>query len=320
MPVSALKYYCTFGSPMPTRSWNDPNAKYKYGFNGKEKDNEINVDGGDYDFGSRIYDSRLGRWLALDPLMYEYPNLSTYNFANNSPIFLVDCDGKRILIHYIDCDGNPRTYPYKSKLMVPDNDFVKQAIVALDYDCKSRAGRRTIERAMKLVEDVNIIEYDPKNEDHNPTSKKVQSRMNTYMPYKLDKEDNLEMNAGQPIKVNQILWNPKVKMEILLDDGKTSAGGTQSAAVGVAHEIKHFVRSISRQWRYYWGQTSYSDNSKNKKYTKPEERRVIRWERRLVKQLGDGEMKRYNHFGRDIPNKNVTDHEGAHTTTSKNSE
>ena len=63
MDCKCFQYYTTFGSPMPMRTWSDPNAKYKYGFNGKEKDNEVNVDGGDYDFGARIYDSRLGRWL-----------------------------------------------------------------------------------------------------------------------------------------------------------------------------------------------------------------------------------------------------------------
>ena len=63
-----LSDYPTFGSPMPIRQWNDPNSKYKYGFNGMENDDDINVDGGSYDFGGRIYDSRLGRWLSLDPL------------------------------------------------------------------------------------------------------------------------------------------------------------------------------------------------------------------------------------------------------------
>ncbi len=90
MPVSAHTYYCTFGSPMPNRSWNDPNAKYKYGFNGKEKDNEINVDGGDYDFGARIYNSRLGRWLSFDKYN-QFEN--NYIGINNNPISQFDIDG-----------------------------------------------------------------------------------------------------------------------------------------------------------------------------------------------------------------------------------
>jgi RHS repeat-associated protein len=70
---------------------------YRYGFNGKEKDNEIKGDGNNLDFGARIYDSRLGRWLSLDPLQEKYPSLSPYNFCANNPIMYVDPDGKKII-------------------------------------------------------------------------------------------------------------------------------------------------------------------------------------------------------------------------------
>ena len=83
---------------MPNRQWSDPNIKYKYGFNGKEKDDDITVNGGSYDFGSRIYDSRLGRFLSIDPLYYKDINISAYCFANNSPIGLIDFDGKFAII------------------------------------------------------------------------------------------------------------------------------------------------------------------------------------------------------------------------------
>ena len=58
-----------------------------------EKDNEINVNGGDYDFGARIYDSRLGRFLSIDPFIQKYPMLSSYCFAANTPIRLIDVFG-----------------------------------------------------------------------------------------------------------------------------------------------------------------------------------------------------------------------------------
>ena len=37
-------------------------------FSCKEKDKETTVGEGSYDFGARIYDSRLGRWLTSIPL------------------------------------------------------------------------------------------------------------------------------------------------------------------------------------------------------------------------------------------------------------
>ncbi len=71
---------------------------YRYGFNGMEKDDEAKGAGNSYDFGARMYDSRLGRWLTIDPLAGKYPSLSTYNFVANSPLVFVDPDGKDLIV------------------------------------------------------------------------------------------------------------------------------------------------------------------------------------------------------------------------------
>ena len=88
--ASSNDYY-PFGSPMPGRQFN--NGSYRYGFNGKENDNEVKGTGNSLDFGERIYDSRLARFLSLDPLIMKYPMLSPYCFAANSPIRFIDFDG-----------------------------------------------------------------------------------------------------------------------------------------------------------------------------------------------------------------------------------
>ena len=69
-------------------------SSYRYGFNGMEKDNSIKGEGNSLDFGARIYDPRLGRWLALDPLMAEFPSQTPYHYTSNSPIGKVDVGGK----------------------------------------------------------------------------------------------------------------------------------------------------------------------------------------------------------------------------------
>lgn len=46
---------------------------YRYGFNGKENDNEVKGSGNQYDYGFRIYDPRIGRFLSTDPLFKTYP-------------------------------------------------------------------------------------------------------------------------------------------------------------------------------------------------------------------------------------------------------
>src|SRR5215218_851944 len=66
---------------------------YRYGFNGKEDDNEVKGDGNQVAFEARIYDPRLGRFQSSDPLEKKYPFQSTYVFAANNPIKLIDVLG-----------------------------------------------------------------------------------------------------------------------------------------------------------------------------------------------------------------------------------
>jgi len=69
---------------------------HRYGFNGKEidKGEEGMVGGGStYDYGFRIYNPSLGKFLSVDPLTASYPWFTPYQFAGNMPIWAVDLDG-----------------------------------------------------------------------------------------------------------------------------------------------------------------------------------------------------------------------------------
>lgn len=50
-------------------------------------------EGSQQDYGMRIYDPRLGRFLSVDPLTKSYPSLSPYPYAMNRPIDGIDLDG-----------------------------------------------------------------------------------------------------------------------------------------------------------------------------------------------------------------------------------
>ncbi len=78
---------------MSGRRYSIANTNYRYGFNGKENDNEVKGEGNQQDYGMRIYDPRLGRFLSVDPLTKKYPELTPYQFASNTPIQAVDLDG-----------------------------------------------------------------------------------------------------------------------------------------------------------------------------------------------------------------------------------
>jgi RHS repeat-associated protein len=88
--VSANDYY-PFGMGMVGRKFDA--GSYRYGFNGQENDNEVKGEGNQQDYGMRIYDPRLGRFLSVDPLDIEYPWYSPYHYAGNSPVLNIDVDG-----------------------------------------------------------------------------------------------------------------------------------------------------------------------------------------------------------------------------------
>jgi len=109
--VATAKEYYAFGGLMPGRTF-DEDTTYRYGFNGKENDNDVKGIGNQQDYGMRIYDPRVGRFLSVDPLDQTYPWWSSYQFAGNMPIKHVDKDGLEVeedenLVDWIEPDGVP---------------------------------------------------------------------------------------------------------------------------------------------------------------------------------------------------------------------
>lgn len=66
-----------------------------------EQDNEVKGVGNQLDFGARIYNPRIGKFLSVDPLTQSYPFYSPYHFAGNSPITSIDLDGLEAIDHRI---------------------------------------------------------------------------------------------------------------------------------------------------------------------------------------------------------------------------
>ncbi|WP_298737551.1 RHS repeat-associated core domain-containing protein [uncultured Chitinophaga sp.] len=89
--VASAQDYYPFGMMQPGRRMNV--LAYRYGFNGKENDNEVKGKGNQQDYGMRIYDPRVARFLSVDPLARGYPELTPYQFASNKPINSIDLDG-----------------------------------------------------------------------------------------------------------------------------------------------------------------------------------------------------------------------------------
>lgn len=88
--VKSYQDYYPFGMTMAARS---SESEYRYGIQGKEKDNEIKGPGNSYDFVNRMLDPRVGRWLSVDPKMGEYPNRTPFNAMGNNPVSRIDPTG-----------------------------------------------------------------------------------------------------------------------------------------------------------------------------------------------------------------------------------
>jgi RHS repeat-associated protein len=127
--VYSVQNYYAFGQSMPnwssTASVNDP-KKYRFGYNGKEDDDEW----GKQDYGFRIYDGRIGRFLSVDPLSRDYPELTPYQFASNTPIMAIDLDGLEAKIVFDKYYNSLHIIPDLSKT---NPDLPYKYVTAVEY-------------------------------------------------------------------------------------------------------------------------------------------------------------------------------------------
>jgi RHS repeat-associated protein len=86
--------YSAYGAELPGYSYSA--SAYRYGFNGKELDPQGESMGGGgstYDYGFRIYNPAIAKFLSVDPLRKDYPWNSVYSYAEGDVIRCIDLDG-----------------------------------------------------------------------------------------------------------------------------------------------------------------------------------------------------------------------------------
>jgi RHS repeat-associated protein len=114
--------------------------EYLYGFNGKEKDDEIKGEGNSLDFGARIYDPRLGRFLSRDRFENKFPHQSPYVFAENSPISFQDINGDSAYysVTYRDDDIPLLTITVTGSVINLSNDKIDVHGLASEINAESK--------------------------------------------------------------------------------------------------------------------------------------------------------------------------------------
>jgi RHS repeat-associated protein len=152
---------------MPGSTFSAGNAystdSYRYGFNGKEKDLET-TETSTYDYGFRIYNPGLGRFLSVDPLTQKFAFYSPYQFAGNKPIRCIDIDGLEPISKIEDWKNTKGYYNYGN--FFNDNSSENQQFELVEnYFIYSRESSKNQSREYfyyKVGEDM-YHKFDPNN-------------------------------------------------------------------------------------------------------------------------------------------------------------
>jgi RHS repeat-associated protein len=148
--TQSIDYY-PFGLAFDNQYISDTDNKYLY--NGKELQDELNLDW--YDYGARFYDPQIGRWHVIDPSAENYYSWTPYNYVANNPILVTDPTGKDWVVSKGQYEHEGKTYEYDhyewmdnitAKSTLPEgyyyigannNDILTHMGVSTQYDTKS---------------------------------------------------------------------------------------------------------------------------------------------------------------------------------------
>ncbi len=259
--LSTYKLY-PYGMLMPNR--HEQENTYEYGFNGMRKDDEIKDESGtSYDFGARILDPRIGRWLSRDPHESKYPNQSGYTFSLNSPLMFNDPNGKDAVVT-ITKDGDKTIVTYTTTVYLTGEGVTDEYMNQLNHYASSAFADRetTIDGKPYILKiDVNFVNAEKLKNDPSQVppivSHYIENDYNDGMridsqnkgePNGLKKGDNVVLTkqdnsmsvAGIHASQAWIKSHPSKSYE-LFPGYTTNISSEQREAYATVHEVFHLL-------------------------------------------------------------------------------
>ena len=152
--VVSLTDYYPYGMTEPGRSWNA--GDYRFGYTGHEKENDLAEDV--YTTEYRLLDTRLGRWMSVDPLYIKYTGMSSYVYCAGNPIAMMDLDGRVIKDSLSNIRANLVINTAAGKIAE-----LKKEMTSHPESCDMNDMNAQIEQLRKTIQDVTDMRNDGKH-------------------------------------------------------------------------------------------------------------------------------------------------------------
>lgn len=114
-------------------------------FNGKEEQQIGNL--AFLDYGARLYDTKLGRWMSIDPLTEKQPACSPYHFCLNNPVNYIDPDGRDAYLY----DITTRQLNWYNDMGGHEQDYVMFVMAGIDGGLQMLSNYMFLDKVGRLI-------------------------------------------------------------------------------------------------------------------------------------------------------------------------